>query len=118
MDKPKQYDFEIRLFSLESEDVTDSKDLRLYQKIKEKFEDSLYCRFNKGVGHLIMRFRGQDFPQLFGKPALITQKEEEPKQENKEESNQEPKAETDTKNGSNVSSQIGEIILKLWCFFD
>lgn len=97
MDSAKNFDFEVKIFGLTSEDKSESREFFLYKAIKEKFEDALYCRFNKGVGHIIMRNKGQDFPAVFS--SAKTPPEDEDK-EKKEENAEEPKKEEEKKEES------------------
>ena len=82
----QRYDFKIKIFGLSSEDKSDSKEFFLYKEIKNRFDNSLYCRFNKGIGHLIMKKTGQDFAKVFsGEVKNVEPSKEEKKEENKEE---------------------------------
>jgi hypothetical protein len=114
MEGKKTYDFEIKIFGLRSEDISDSKDFFLYREIKNKFEDSLYCRFNKGIGHLIMRKKNQDFAKLFS-DETVNGAQEEAKEEAKPEAKEETKEEAkpEAKEGENKEStpeSQGEVI--------
>ena len=71
----KEWDFETRLFALESEDVSDQKNMGVFKKIKAKFENCLYCRFNKGRGHIAFRAT-EDFTKLFSNGKAISEEKE------------------------------------------
>ena len=96
MEDKKKYDFELKLFGLSSEDTTDSREFHLYREIKSKFEDALYCRFNKGIGHLILKQKNQDFASLFS--------DEKPKEEAKDsEQKKDEEAEPEPQDSNHVA---------------
>ena len=108
MENPTVYDFELKLFSLKSANEEESKELKLFKEIKNMNEDFIYCRFNRGVGHLAIRDRKQDFAKLFNSDSVI----EAPKEVEKK--TEEPK--TETKEGEAIEEpevKIGEIKLEI-----
>lgn len=108
----KEWDFETRLFALESDDVSDQKNMGVFKKIKAQFENCLYCRFNKGRGHIAFRAT-EDFTKLFSNAEAPTEeKEPEPKetvhQDKPVEDTKEPTAETVP-----AAKKLGEVTIKL-----
>lgn len=107
VENEEKFDFETKIFALDSEDKSDHKNLGIFKKIKAQFQNCLYCRFNKGKGHIAFK-ASENFKEIFPSLPESETKEEETKPEPESKTNESKKSES-----SDKKKVLGQLTVEL-----